>query len=108
MSAAATVTVRQVTELVRDTLTASEIGRGRHAVKLIAEAANTNPRSAQNWQEGRCAPNLASFINLCRRIPELKAAALRLLEADDVLDPDFERRFGEAAQAWLDYQARRR
>lgn len=101
-------TAAEVTEQIGEALIRSEIGRGRHAVKLIAQAANTNARSAQNWVEKRHAPSVASFINLCRRIPELKAVALRMLECDDAIDPEFERRFGEAAQAWLDYQARRK
>lgn len=104
----ATVTAAEVTEQVGEALVRSEIGRARHAVKLIAEVANTNARSAQNWVEKRNAPNLASFINLCRRIPELKAVALRLLEADDALDPMFAKKFNDVAQAWLDYQARQK
>lgn len=101
---AATVTSREVAEQIGDALVRSEIGRARHAVKLIAEVANTNTRSAQNWVEKRNAPSVASFINLCRRIPELKAVALRLLEADDALDPMFAKKFNDVAQAWLDYQ----
>lgn len=104
----ATVTTYDVTEIVRDTLATSELGRARHAVKALATAANTNTRSAENWLQGRCAPNVASFINLCRRIPEMKAAALRLLEADDVLDPELAVRLDAAMTAWAAYNNRNR
>lgn len=41
-------------------------GSAKSAVKEIGRATFANDRSAQNWFEGRCAPNLADAIELMR------------------------------------------
>lgn len=96
-----------VTEAVSDALKRA-IGDDRNATKKLARIANTSQATARNWLEGKNAPGLAHFIRVCRAIPSLKGVALRLLEADDALDPEFAKKFNDVAQAWLDYQARRR
>lgn len=102
------VSAAEVAEQVRDTLASSEMGRRRGAVALIAEAADSNQRAAQNWLDGRNGPSLANFINLCRHIPELKQLALRMIHANDAIDPLFEANMTEAAQRWLDWHTRKR
>lgn len=101
----ATVSAAVVAERIRDALISSPLGRRPDAITMIAEAANTNRRSVKNWIAGLNAPNAASFVNLARRIPEVRQAALHLIHATP--DPAFDANMIEAAQRWLIWHARR-
>lgn len=46
-------------------------GHAKSAVKEIGRATYANDRSAQNWWEGRCAPNAADLIELMRDSDEV-------------------------------------
>lgn len=58
--------------------------------KQLARDVGCVPRQVENWRAGESLPSLPNFIALARSIPELRAAALRWLEAD-AGDPDTER-----------------
>ena len=58
--------------------------------KQLARDVGCVPRQVENWRAGESLPSLPNFIALARQIPELRAAALRWLEAD-AGDPDTER-----------------
>lgn len=96
-----------VTEAVSQALKEA-IGEDKHAAKKLARIVNASAATAQNWLDGRNAPGLAHFIRMCRAIPSLKGVALRLLEADDALDPEFAKKFNDVAQAWMEWQARQK
>jgi transcriptional regulator with XRE-family HTH domain len=58
--------------------------------KQLARAVDVVPRAVSAWRQGESLPSLPNFIALARQIPELRAAALRWLEAD-AGDPDTDR-----------------
>lgn len=92
MTAAAAIGTQTITGRVTDALH-DALRHERNPVKRLAIAADTNERTAKNWWEGRNAPGLAHFFRLAREIPELKSEALRLLEMEMAIDPEFQRDF---------------
>lgn len=58
--------------------------------KQLARAVEVVPRAVSAWRQGESLPSVPNFIRLCQEIPELRAAALRWLNAD-AGDPDTER-----------------
>lgn len=83
-----------ITETVQRTLCAD--GRSD---KQLARALDTVPRTISAWRQGMSLPSLPNFIALARQIPELRAAALRWLDAERDCDPDTERLTLELMQA---------
>jgi len=93
-------------------LTADEVGEtvhgalviafGEHRAKRAAETANSTVNTAKKWFKGENGVGLTAFLNLARRDPTMRAAAMRLLALEADLDPDFQQelaRFVRAAQA---------
>ena len=52
----------------------------KHAAKLLARAAGSTPRAAENWLAGSYAPSGEALINLMARNAELRAEIDRLIE----------------------------
>lgn len=63
----------------------------RSAAKELAEDANSNVRTAENWLSGRNAPHIVHLIRLAREIPQLQELLRQLLGWEANLDPAFER-----------------
>ena len=61
--------------------------------KVLARAAGSSVRGAENAKQGLNAPSLAHFLNACREIPELRALALEMMGCETTIDPDFIRGF---------------
>lgn len=59
--------------------------------KIIAKAAGSSLKTAENARRGMNAMSLANFLNACRAIPELRALAIELMGIEIESDPDFER-----------------
>lgn len=59
-------------EQFRTWLAATYRGR-RHATKNLARAAETHPRTAENWLGDYCAPAVEPLLNLAARHPDLQA-----------------------------------
>lgn len=51
----------------------------KHAAKLLARAAGTTPRTAENWLAGSHAPNGEKLMNLMASCDELAAEIARLV-----------------------------
>jgi len=67
--------------------------------KLLGMLGDVGPDTAKNWLEGRNLPGLATFINMARICPELRAAAIQLMDPEAEFDPDFMRACMQLAQA---------
>ena len=78
------LTVESVTKVVSSVLAQFE-------AKDIVQATGGSIRAAQNVREGLNAMSLTSFLNACRNIPELRAAALQMMGAEAETDPEFVR-----------------
>lgn len=63
----------------------------RHAIKRIAEIANSNERTAKNWWEYKATPGGLHLSRLVAGVPELQAEWRRLCAMESDLDPEFER-----------------
>ncbi len=75
-----------IAERLRD-----HFGDDRHAVRKLAEAANTNERTAENWLLGKNAPGVLHFLKLMAAIPSLQAEVRRLCAMEADLDPELAR-----------------
>ena len=88
-------TDRRVLRSVSTTLAIAEtlqraLGKDGRSDKQLARAVEVVPRAVSAWRQGESLPSVPNFIRLCHAIPELRAAALRWLEAD-AGDPETER-----------------
>ena len=70
----------------------------RRSAKVIALHVGSTPRSVENWRDGLNMPQVRHFFALALQIPELKALALRWLEADNGNGEDPSRLANEIAQ----------
>ncbi len=77
---------RELPDVVRQAVVADP-----RPAKQLARDVGCVPRQVENWRAGESLPNLPNFLALAREIPELRAAALRWLEADRESDPEAER-----------------
>lgn len=66
-------------------------GTDRFAVKQIAEIANTNIRTAENWLRRKNAPGGLHLMRLMAQVPELQAEMRRIAGMESDLDPELER-----------------
>lgn len=82
----------QVTRLVTRAIREGHDGQ-RHAAKMLAQAVNTNTRTAKNWLDGMNMPNFVDGLRLAAQIPELKALVMDLIGAEDAMPPVFEKKF---------------
>jgi hypothetical protein len=101
MNAVARITDREVSDVVSQTLRRAF----NDNLKLVAIAGDVGPDTAKNWLEARNPPKLATFINMCRQCPELRAEAFRLMDPEAEFDPDFMRDFMRLAQTYSRLQA---
>lgn len=85
---------RELPETVRQAITADP-----RPAKQLAREVGCVPRQVENWRAGESLPSLPNFIALARQIPELRAAALRWLNAERECDPETERLTLELMQA---------
>jgi hypothetical protein len=76
--------VREVTETVSGVLVQFES-------KVLADATGGSVRAANNVREGLNAMSLTGFLNACRALPELRAAAMELMGCEAETDPEFVR-----------------
>ena len=76
--------------------------------KELARAIGSVPRTIQSWRERLSIPSAANFFELCRHLPELRAAALEWLEAEDAFDAEAERAAIEVLRQIQQRQQRRR
>lgn len=67
--------------------------------KELAQLGDVGPDTAKNWLEARNLPGLATFINMARVCPDLRAAAIALMDPDAEFDPDFMRACMQLAHA---------
>lgn len=88
------------TMLVADALQ-KDYGHGRHAVKRIAAAANSNTRTAKNWLYGVNAPDALNLLRLMAQSPALAGEVRRLTSMQASLDPEFERAFNATMQLFM-------
>lgn len=58
--------------------------------KELAQLGDVGPDTAKNWLEGRNLPGLATFINMARVCPELRAAAIQLMDPQAEFDPEWQ------------------
>lgn len=73
--------------------------------KLLALLGDVGPETSKNWLEGRNLPALSTFINMARQSPELRAAAIQLMDPEAEFDPEWQLaclRLAQAAQRKLD------
>lgn len=89
----------EFTMLVADALQ-RDYGSGRHAVKRIAAAANSNTRTAKNWLYAVNAPDGVHLLRLMADSPILAAEVRRLTAMSADLDPRFEQALSAAFQLW--------
>lgn len=59
----------------------------RSSAKLLAEAANSNVRTAENWLAARAIPNTYHWECLCEAFPELRSEIDRLRGAEQEGEP---------------------
>lgn len=59
-------------------------GEKRSSVKAIAAVSSVDLRTIKSWYEGRNAPNLSHFLQLCADEPEFLAAILKVIDYGDV------------------------
>lgn len=59
-------------------------GGKRSSVKAIAAISPVDLRTIKSWYEGRNAPNLSHFLQLCADEPEFLAAILKIINYGDV------------------------
>lgn len=85
---------------VRDTVTGALRRAYRGNLKLVARDADVVEDTARNWLEGRNPPRLADFFRLARNCPELRAEAMRLMNMEPDMDPDFMRGVMSLMQTW--------
>lgn len=52
-------------------------GQYRNGPKLLAKAARSTPRAAENWLDGSCTPNAEKLVNLMAECDELAEEILR-------------------------------
>lgn len=78
-----------ITLAITETLQRTLADDGR-SDKQLARAVGVVPRAVSAWRQGESLPSVPNFIQLCQEVPELRAAALRWLEAD-AGDPETER-----------------
>lgn len=69
----------------------SALRSDRRSDKELARDIGVVPRAVSNWRNDMSLPGLESFFRLCAELPELRADALRLLQAEREFDPDHER-----------------
>jgi hypothetical protein len=93
------ITTQYVTKVTSDALV-EEFGDTPHARKKLAEKTGGSLDNAKDLLRGRHACQLATFFRLCRQVPPLKAAALRLMDARANLDPEFDRDMAMLFQQW--------
>ena len=86
-------------QVVRDALR-RDYGRFSYPVKRIAQAANTNVRTATNWWRGVCAPGGLHLLKLMAHSTELAGEVRRLTSMDADLDPNFPRELETALKAY--------
>ena len=55
-------------------------GQQRHGKKMLAQAANVSPRTAENWLAGNNAPDGESLLNLFARCDGLFDAVAKAIE----------------------------
>ena len=58
--------------------------------KELAQLGDVGPDTAKNWLEGRNLPGLATFINMARISPELRAVAIKLMDPNNEFDPEWQ------------------
>jgi hypothetical protein len=75
----------ELTELMTACLR-EDFGELRCSKKEVAHAANSNPRTAENWLVGRNTPDLLHALRLAVTSPAWRAQLLKLLGLDDELD----------------------
>ena len=63
----------------------------QHTAKIIAFRTGATPRAVEAWRNGYHGPSVPHFFALAREIPELRALALKWLEAESTLDPETDR-----------------
>jgi hypothetical protein len=93
------LTTHYVTKVVSAALV-EEFGDSPGARKELAEAAQGSIDNAKDLLRGLHAPNLTTFFRLARQCPTLKAEALRLLDAQANLDPEFDRDISKLFEQW--------
>lgn len=89
------------TALVQDCLR-EHFGESRSAVKLIAEAANCNLRTAENWYTGKNGPGGLHLLRLAAQVPSLQAEVRRLMAMEADLDPAFEQELHSLFRSYQD------
>lgn len=90
MALALRVDQGEFTEMISGALKRA-FGKERSAVKRIAQLADCNPRAAQNWLEGRNAPDGLHLLRLAAMVPEMQGEVRRLIGMEADLDPELAR-----------------
>lgn len=86
----APITAGSIRAEYREAFTPAVCGDPRSA-KELARVAEITARQIENIRQGLSGGSVPTFFALARAIPELRAMALRWLEADQNCDPDAER-----------------
>lgn len=68
-----------------------DFGQFKSTHKVIAQAAGSSVKTAENWTSGATAPSLANFLRLLPHSPALQSMVKRVMGLEAELHPDFQR-----------------
>ncbi len=79
---------------VTSVIGAEQIGNllRQHSRKRLAQELGERPDTVKNWQDGRCMPSAAKMIEMARKLPEIRAWLIQMIEppTDEQLERDYQ------------------
>lgn len=77
--------------------------------KIVARKVGVSSRHVRNIANGNTSPSIEIGLAFAVHYEPVRRFFAKVLGMEDgPMDPEFQREFSKAAQAWLDYQARRK